>query len=229
VAVPCIAFAFYLGSLSSDLKHVGSDIQQAKGDIKRLEDRLDNLQINGLKSRVSATPATVINELASSENKLLQKALPVLHEAIDSALISNVALDPVSTKKLTRNLLNVDARSRGYWPTVLRFIAVTSALQNQTDVPPPGPPRITLSENHGFGGVILGPIDHSIVLVDGGDVGPLDIRNSRVILTNNPVQFRDVKFSNCVFELPEIETPIPQLQNAVRQLLTSNLTGVSGP
>jgi len=64
-------------------------------------------------------------------------------------------------------------------------------------------------------------VKNRIVILDGGEIVKFYCENCTVILTQNPVRMRNVRFVNCAFELPVSETPSEFLRQVVRFLLAT--------
>ena len=131
----------------------------------------------------------------------------------------------LSVRTLSQKLYEADENRLDYWPTVLQFIKFAS--RSIRDVPPPGGPTVIISNNSGFGIIRTGaPTTGKIVLLSGGDLGPIVFDHCRIIFSEQPVNMRGVEFRDCVFELPDVQAPNPYLKKAVRELLASGLTQI---
>lgn len=126
--------------------------------------------------------------------------------------------------EIANRLQRTPSDSADYWRTVLRFIQVASNTANAGNVPPPGSPvNITFANNVISGAVVRMPTNHLVLKFDGGEVTDFTFTNSRIIFTGDPVRLRNVKFINCVFEMPDLDMPVPSLKKAAEQLLASDL------
>ena len=70
---------------------------------------------------------------------------------------------------------------------------------------------------------------HKKIILDGGDIPGSRFENCRIIFTQNPVKMKDVKFINCVFEMPVTDAPSPYLKSTSQFLLASDLSSVEIP
>ncbi|MBI3895629.1 MAG: hypothetical protein HY313_06830 [Acidobacteria bacterium] len=197
------------------------------GDIvKQLQpigERLSKIEGRLLNLAAFQNPGETIKEIAALSPKDFPHSLPALRK-ITERPVSEVKPTVDILRELVEKLRNIDESSPDYWPTLLQFIQFASASFSP-DVPPPGKPTSIISNNTVR--VSVRGVKKAIVLLDGGELVDSDFENSRIIFTPNPVRMRNVRFTNCVFEIPLTETPNQYIKSASQQLLASNLQSVS--
>jgi hypothetical protein len=168
--------------------------------------------------------AKTFSEDAKRRN--LHATADILHEARDQSLRAPNIAD--SLYRVKQELLALPETTPGYWNLVLSLISDgSSIIDGGSLVPPPGKPTLSISRNAGYG-IHFPTVTYQIVLLDGGDLGPITFKRCRIIFTENQVRMRDVNFVNCVFEIPVIDHPNNYLRNTAMQLLASNLTAIKG-
>jgi hypothetical protein len=170
----------------------------------------------------------ILKHSSSLKPEEFEKSLGRVNKALQAVSAANAKIPSEAVPALAQKFLQVPPESSSeYWPTVLRFVQLASlSVVSSKDVPPPGPTNVTI-RNIQASGPVFGIIAHKIVELDGGSLTDERFENDRIIFTEHPVEMRNVTFVNCIFEMPEIANPGPYLQNAARQLMTSNLSSVT--
>lgn len=163
-----------------------------------------------------------LREISKLDQDTFDKSLPALKKALDQPP-SGVQAPREALREVAEKLRKTDPNSADYWPTLLRYLNVASAVF-APDVPSPGPYNISAGNNVGFS---LGVVKRKIVVLDGGEILNTRFENSRIIFTNNPVKLTNVLFLDCVFEVPVTATPSDYLKRASQILLASDLTFIS--
>jgi len=182
-----------------------------------INDRLDSIEKQLLVLRASESPDKVFRELNSLSQNRFAQSLPALQRVVEHPF-TEVKPPPAAINSMAKKLLQTDENSPDYWPTVLQFITFASAGLSP-DVPPSGPPTTIIGRNRGP--IHFGTISQQVVLLDGGELFDVHFSHSRIILTENPVKFYNVRFDDCVFEMPAVYRPNEFLQNTSRTLLAS--------
>lgn len=195
--------------------------------------RLDNLdkQIGTLEShvlsiRAEQSPDKVLNEIGSLDQKSFTKALAALKRIVQNPIIETKP-DLNLLQQILQKLRQTNESAPEYWPTLLQFLTFASAVFAPPDVPPRGQPPFELS--HNMGPVSVGSVDRSVVILDGGNIIDSKFERCRIVFTKNVALMQNVKFIDCVFEMPVTNTPTPFLKKASQMLLASNLKAVSIP
>ncbi len=202
---------------------INSSLQALSIDIGKIKDHLNIAAIK------KPRPLQSLEAYRSLDDKQFAASLPDLNTLLrDAASNKTLEASKKSLGEIAAKLSRTDVNTPDYWQTVLQFISFASstALSN---VPPPRPPNFTIAHNSGFGLIhTKQPITHQVILLDGGDLGPITFKDCRIIFTNDKVRMRGVRFINCVFEVPSTvqSNPSPYVQQATRQLLASNLTSI---
>jgi hypothetical protein len=164
--------------------------------------------------------------IAVSDEEEFAKSLPALNEIIKKP-VNEVKPTNSSLQLIANKLQKVPKESPEYWPTLLRFIQFASQANPSSKAPPPGKPQISVREYtlSAYPGEKI-TLDGLRILVDGGKLQDLTIRNSRIIFTGNPATLVNVRFVDCVFEMPDVKTPNPYLKTSAEQLLASQFTEI---
>jgi hypothetical protein len=183
-------------------------------------DRLDSIEISLRELRALQQPGPVLNEISKLDQKQFAQSLPALR-SIATLSVSEVEPSPSVLRIVAEKLRNTPEQSPDYWPTVLQYFQfATSGLS--TNVPPPNQPRLTIAQL-----TLEGPISgKTIELADGVRLENAVFLNCRIIFTNNPVEFRNVKFVDSVFEFPISVSPSKYIRRAVQALMASDLKTV---
>jgi hypothetical protein len=182
-------------------------------------DRLDKIDADVRLLRAPIEPRAVLDEMSRLNQKQFAYSLPALRKAQEQKVSD---LQPQQMQAIAEKLRSTDPITPEYWPTVLQFLHFATAGIS-ANVPPPGPPTVHVSNanwknNHIF---------DQRVLLDGGSVTDSLIENSRVVFTEHPVKMNNVRFVNCVFDLPATDTPNRYLMDAAKDMLASPLNSVS--
>lgn len=157
------------------------------------------------------------------DTKEVAANLPALQKIIEQPAAA-FAPQPSTLREVAGKLRLVNEATPDYWPTVLRFIQFASTGTSPS-VPPAGTPaNVKIGHNTGFG--FQSSYKNCVAELDGGELGPSTFENCRVRFTENPVRFLNVRFVNCVFEMPDTGTPSPYLKRAAQVILASNLQDV---
>lgn len=178
-----------------------TDVENIDTRLARIEAMLDRL--------------TTLRQIADAKPSAFANSLPQLRRIISDPKAS---ADSTTLKEIARKLSETPQNSPEYWPTVLRFIQFASSSASSSGAPPPGPPHIRVSGSTDLKFVQ----SNARVLLDGGGLVDSEFRNSRIIFTEKPVAMRNVKFIDCVFEMPFVESPSQYLKGAAQQLLASD-------
>jgi hypothetical protein len=206
-----------LGALGTMLLLILAILYQQYSAVARLNSDLDQI-----------VPQRIIRKISASDLKTLTDSLPVLLKVTEQP-ISQVHPDPDTLEQIAVKLRQIPQDSVDYWPAVLRFIQFASSA-NAKDVPPPGAAHMNIANIniHGDGNKALSPHfrNENIILLDGGHLENMTLEHSRIIFTEHPVELINVRFIDCVFEMPNIETPSPYLKKAGGQLLASQFTEI---
>lgn len=223
IIVPCVGFAFWLGSLNSDVKHMQGDIGKVQSDLEKIETRLDTMQATAIKQRASIAPAETVAEISTANRRVFGLALPSLAAAIstDSAVLNDSSIQAISQR-----LEATDKATSEYWPTVLRFIsAASSRLSSSAPLPGHGPTyKLSDVSISGFRFDHF-PFNGGTLVLNGGTLRNVTILNSRIVFTERPVVLDGVEFIGCVFEFPDgITTPSPFIRDVATQLLAAGMT-----
>jgi hypothetical protein len=160
----------------------------------------------------------VLNELYKLDEPAFVKSLATLQAVTDQ---QPVDIEPEIVTSLAQKLSATRTTAPGYWPAVLQFLRFASA-KNAPDAPPPGPSTLW-SNNSTRGEAFKG----SRITLDGGVLEDVVFEHCRITLTNNPVKMRNVRFINCVFELPVTASPSKFLMLASKQLLAQAGSGTT--
>ena len=216
-----MAFVALMGITLGALYYSFSNVKEETTFRVRTGQRLDSIEAALLELRAAQSPAPVLKEISNLSPEQFVKALPALRRVAEQPP-SNVQPVQSVLQDVARKLLGVNPLTPDYWPTVLRFIQFASAGLSP-DVPRHGPPTLYASQNKGLS---LGVISRAVVQLDGGELVNTRFEHSRIIFTNDPVLMRNVTFSDCVFELPISDRPIPYVQQAARRILASSLNSI---
>jgi hypothetical protein len=211
IAATCAFFAV------SEVRNNSEFRGQTRSRLDRIEEDLRTL-------RASKDPKGVLGELAGMAQRDFSRNLPAL-KAVLQQPVADAQATPAILHAVASKLQTTDDRSVGFWEVTLRFIQFASSATS-IDVPPPGTkPNVRIGKNQGF--TPLGPFEHCVADLDGGDIGPARFESCRIRFTQNPVSFQNVTFVNCLFEMPESDNPSPYLRAVSHILLASNLKDAS--
>jgi hypothetical protein len=222
---------------ANDIASLKTSVEQIHQDVTDIKRQTENAINRALDNALKAAPG------ASRRESKKTSALSVGKSAIQFANGLGISLDLNAVTTFGRRALetpsdkevleavstqlwqqqNDNKEPAGYWPSVLQFIQFATAVTGK-DVPIRGKQTYTISNNRGF--LSLGSVSHAVILLDGGDLGPVRFDHCRIIFTEASVRMRGVYFADCIFEFPTTESPNPYLKNAVRQLLASNLNSI---
>ena len=188
--------------------------------------RLTKIEATLLELEVPNSPAKALRNLSEASPKTFAAALPALRKVTELPF-SEVSPSKETLQNVAGKLRHVEVGLPDYWATVLRYIKFASAGLSP-NVPPPGPPRVILSRVVSTypRGIKIGPLKHTIVLLDGGELWNVTFEHCRIIFTQQPVIMHNFVFIDCVFELPTTMPPSQYLKDAAQTLLASNLQRV---
>lgn len=188
--------------------------------------RLDNIEATLLNLRAAKEPRTVLKELGTVPSPVFAHALPALRAVVESS-VTEVRPQPDTLTEVASKLHAVPEAIPDYWTTTLSFIRWASAGISP-DVPPPGLP------DFGFSASIVdvpltsiyGIIRHRVFLLDGVSMRDGVFENCRIIFSGRPSTLKNIKFINCVFDVPIIESPPVPLKRFSEQLLAQGIGNV---
>ena len=192
-----------------------------------------NSKLAKLQTDMDLLLAGRIKTIGSISDEKFQKSLPELRKLMATPeAIEDAKSDLATLKQIAVKLQKTPESSPEYWPTVLQFIEFGSkaGVPASANVPPTmeGAVKVANSTFEGLDGsydVLFG--GHRAIILDGGRLTNIEVKDSRVQFTENPVIMRNVKFTNCVFEMPEgISAPNGYLRKAAGDLLASAFTTV---
>ncbi len=173
-----------------------------------------------LSKLASAAASIKIDDLAELSTEEFSSSLGSLR----NALAEKPQLTPESVRKVSLKLQSVDAATPKYWLTVMQFLQSSSEVMTPAlNVPPPTAHTLTLIGLDTRTYPVGSHLDYKNIVFDGGVLKDFTIKNSRITFTNNPVQLSNVRFIDCVFEMPIIDNPGNHLKASATQLLASNL------
>ncbi len=206
-----------------DVKEEAAFRTRTDDRLTRTDDRLTRIENRLLQLTAMESPSKALDEIKNLKGKAFTNALPALSLVTEQPILE-VKPDDSTLHQIAQKLYSADESVPDYWKTVLRFITFVGSRANP-NVPPPGPPTSIFSNNNGFG-VHIPPIKNQVVLLDGGDLGPIRFEHCRIIFTKHPVQMNNVDFVDCVFELPDSSSPNEYIKRVTKELLVSNLTKI---
>jgi hypothetical protein len=185
--------------------------------LRDIDRRLTLIEASNRAKDAVTAPAKVLNELAHLTETQFAENLSAL-KAVTEQPANEVETTTSVLQDVAMKLQNTDVNADDYWPTVLRFIQFASSRYSST-APAAGTPVNEYLSN------IDGPNfpSRGVYQLQGGYVRNETFRDSRIIFTNNPVIFQNVRFINCVFEFPNDNNPPPYLRNAGRELLVAGI------
>jgi hypothetical protein len=219
--------AITLGAIYQSFAHVKEETTfrtQTNDGIALIQKRLDEIEKALLLFRAPTSPKPVLEEITKLQAKDFAAALPAL-KVVAQQPISDVNPSEKTLREIADKLRHTDPNTPEYWPTVLRFLQFASSGLT-ANVPPPGRPTIELSHDEHFS---LGEERNIRIKLDGGSLENSTIYNSRVMFTENPVVMTNVKFIDCVFDIPAPEKPSPYLQKVGQLLLASDINSATIP
>jgi hypothetical protein len=163
-------FAFWCGSLNSDVKYLQKDAAEIRTTLTTIQGTLFNM-------RAAEDPGNVLKELATAKPQVFAEALPALRSISEKPPAGKS--DPALLRALASKLTKVSDTTPEYWPTALRFIEFASSGLT-ADVPPPGSPVSHLADV-----VLLQPklqeLSHQIVALDYGRIVGFKFENCRYL------------------------------------------------
>jgi|HubBroStandDraft_1064217.scaffolds.fasta_scaffold35490_2 hypothetical protein len=189
--------------------HTTDALEHIRGDIRALQ--------------APQYPGRVFSELQLLEQREFALNLPALQKVVEQPS-SKVAPTQAAIEAVAGKLRQTPEDTPDYWPTVYQFVQFGSSGLS-TDVPPPDAPFVLLSNLTVIGFPSL--FDHKRLILDGGGLKNLIIRNARIEFTDRAPRLENVTFINCVFEFPVPYLNTPYLERAARQLLVSNFSKIS--
>jgi hypothetical protein len=203
----------HLESNASFQRGVRDFQRQTNARLSKIEEELDQIR--------AEQASEALNSLSRLSVAQFSKSLPELRR-LASSTTTALKLNPESVRSISQRLRQVPESSPEYWPAVLQFIKFASAGLSPK-VPPAGHPMFA------FNGIRHLHIEQSfsVILLNGGELENSVLTNCRVIFTNKPVEMHNVRFINCVFEMPISSDPNQYLRHASQQLLASNFESVT--
>lgn len=210
-----------IDGLNAKIDTIGVEAKRANDDVRLLLGRVS--YIEGLLSSGKAfvQPKEVLAELKAADGATFAQLLPALGMVARQPL-SLVRPDAETLRAIGKKLQVVDPRSAGYWPATIEF------LRFSTDFFAPGAPR---SKSKPSTGIPMGdPVITGFTLDVGNNYSfkGLTFKDCRFIFRDlSSIEFQNVTFINCVFEIPVTDQPSPQLQRFAQKLLASNLSTIT--
>ena len=200
---------------------VTTDISEEARFRTHTDDRLQTIEARLLNLSVLESPVKALGEIEGFKPSALAETLPALHKLSELTPSQEFRNSTGTLTEIGRHLIQVSDTAPDYWSTTLRFIQFATSGIQPTGVPTYGEERVFSS-----GGTFIGGgVTEEVVVLDGGEVRDSTFSRCRIILTrNNPVRFSNVRFINCVFEMPETNNPTPSLKALVKELLASGLS-----
>jgi hypothetical protein len=191
------------------------------------EDRLKQIELKlGLQSSLQTSIDATLKQLANIDPIKFSESLPALRKISEQSPLIQYKLDPSTVHKVAEKLRQTNESSPDYWPTVLQFLQFASAGTEPPGVPPPNARGLLKT-----GPLTSATIDEEgqVIILDGGRLENSTLVRCRIRFTENPVRMTNVRFIDCVFELPVVAKPNDYLKKATKILLASNLQSVSIP
>src|ERR1700733_11535682 len=109
--------------------------------------------------------------------------------------LAHVSVPPETIEQVRLRLADIKSASPDYWPTVVRFLQFATAGLFP-NAPPPGGTPLTIAQLTASGTVS----SQTIELEDGIRLDNITFVNCRIIFTENPVEFHNVRFVGSAIE-----------------------------
>lgn len=220
---PAIAYvalvATLLATLVTALIYAFSRVEKEAIFETKTDDRLTGIEAQLRILTASQTPARVLQDISTLNEKQFAINLPALKKVVEQPA-TKVLPTPELLQDIGLKLQKVSESTKStndYWLTVLQFIQFASASYAPKAPPPGSPVNVYLGNNHGAG-ISVPP---GGVYQLSGEIANITFTNSRIIFTDQPVFLKNVRFINCAFEFPQALSP--SLENTGQQLLASGI------
>lgn len=201
-----------------------------KGDtavtIQPLDRRLSTVE-GQLRTLIDFQEQIALKDIAKQDRRSFPKSLPVLRKLTGNPPSGQFKPDPATLGEIAAKLRNTSETAPDYWPTVLQFIQFASAGTAPPGVPPRNAPALVRIAPEATGAQL--ELEGQVVILDGGSIKNSTLVRCRIRFTEKPVGMSNVRFIDCVFEMPVVTTPNEYLKQASKMLLASNLRSVSIP
>ena len=207
--------------VSKQLEPIRQELQNQGKDIAKIKGADGIAQLAPGPGKTKSVKS--LSEIGTLGQKQFAASLPNLYAEMRKVSAPQSGANEATLRAITDKLRHVDENTPEYWSTVLQFIRFVSA-RHAPDVPPPGPANLEIGFNTGFPS--LGVLSRRRVLLDGGEIEDSVFENCRILFTSNPVHMRNVRFVNCVFEIPEGVVPDRYIKHAAKELLASNFSAI---
>jgi hypothetical protein len=184
---------------------------------QKTSDRLDTIEGILRDMRAVQSPTKVLKELGALEPPQLAKNLPALQKISEQPL-ERVNPSQQILKDVAYKLKDVNQSAEDYWPAVLKFLQfASSSLASHA-------PLVGSSPRNRFENV-SGPVPEPGRIYElHGNIANMTFVDSRIILTDDPVFFKNVRFVNCAFDFPNTDNPPKYLRQMGQQLIASEIS-----
>lgn len=217
VPIALIGIIVTLGIFAFDHIEVSARFQQ------KTNDRLANIE-SSLRSIQAAETSQELRRVSQLPAGEFASALPEL-KTLTASHVSPGTLNRETIQAVAQKLGQIPETSAEYWPTVLQFIRFASAGVVLAGVPPPDAfPFISSSVSINL---TRDRFKNVKLVLNGGTLTRDIFYRCRVVFTNTPVKMYNVKFIDCVFEMPIDSNPSPYIKHASQQLIASDSQSVT--
>jgi hypothetical protein len=199
-------FVFWTNHSASDLKsivkiEVGD---QLKEPLRQLGESASD--VRAIKEYLTLGGFHAFLSLPKSES---EKELPQLRKSLELASNAHVSVPPETIQQVRLRLADIKSASPDYWPTVVRFLQFATAGFSP-NAPPTGGVPLTIAQLTASGTVS----GQTIELEDGIRLDNITFANCRIIFTDNPVEFHNVRFVGSAIEFKTSGEITPYIQKA---------------
>lgn len=223
-AIASIAYSY--GMINSKIDRLIADTKELSQDFKQLSNKVSYIDGRLNNSKASTQPKEVLSELKNADAGTFAQSLPALG-IIARQPAALVGPNAETLRAITGKLRLVDNRTPGYWPATMEFLRFSTAFFAPNAPPPNSKPSGFRGAPDATGRAVIQGF--TIEIGNSYSFKGITFENCRLILKDAAIEFHDVVFINCVFEIPVTDQPGPQLKKFTQVLLASNLSTITIP